>query len=325
MTKKENEKNKVVIYQAPSGAIGLRGDIKKETIWASLDQLAQLFGRDKSVISRHIRNIFKDSELKRDSVVAFFATTASDGKTYQVEYFNLDMIISVGYRVNSKTATAFRQWATKTLKDHITKGYTINKKQIVKNYDTFLKAVEDVKSLLPAKNIVGADDALELIKLFANTWFSLDAYDKSNLPGKGATKKKVGITAADLVNALKELKNDLLKRKEATEIFGVERDRNNVEGIVGNIFQSFDGKDLYSTIEEKAAHLLYFMVKNHPFVDGNKRSGAFSFIWFLNNAKKLNTARITPEALTALTLLIAESDPKDKEKMTGLVIMLLGK
>jgi hypothetical protein len=143
-------KKEIIIYQGNNGEIEFRGDFQKDTLWASLQQIADLFGRDKSVISRHIRNIFKEEELNRDSVVAFFATTASDGKTYQVEYFNLDIVLSVGYRVNSKTATKIRKWATKTLPQHIVKGYTLNKKSLRKNYDEFLQAVEAVKKLLPS-------------------------------------------------------------------------------------------------------------------------------------------------------------------------------
>ncbi|MBP9751470.1 MAG: virulence protein RhuM/Fic/DOC family protein [Candidatus Moranbacteria bacterium] len=320
---KKQEKKGVVIYQAKSGAIELRGDFGKETMWASLDQIADLFGRDKSVISRHIKNIFKDGELQRDSVVAFFATTAADGKTYNVEYFDLDMILSVGYRVNSKTATRFRQWATKTLREHIVKGYTINRSRIAKNYDAFLASVESVKKLLPAGGAVDAESALELVRLFASTWFSLDAYDRSTLPKSGATKRQVRVTGADLSAALGELKGELLSRKEATDIFGEERQKEAATGIIGNVLQSFGGKDLYPTVEEKAAHLLYFMVKNHPFVDGNKRSGAFAFVWFLRKARVLDATRLTPEALTALTLLVAESDPKDKDRVTALVVSLI--
>jgi hypothetical protein len=177
MKKKATTKN-AVIYQAPSGAIELRSDRAKETVWASLDQIAEVFGRDKSVISRHLRNIFSERELDRKAVVAKIATTASDGKTYQVEYFNLDAILSVGYRVNSKTATHFRQWAIKTLREHITKGYTINRKRVGVNYDAFMKAVSDVQALLPESVLLDPKQVLELIKEFASTWVSLDAYEK---------------------------------------------------------------------------------------------------------------------------------------------------
>ncbi len=318
-------KKEMIMYQADSGAIEFKGDFKKETIWASLDQIAFVFGRDKSVVSRHIKNIFSERELEEKSVVAFFATTASDGKTYQIAYYNLDMILSVGYRVNSKKATMFRQWATKTLRRHIVDGYTINKKRLAKNYEAFLHAVEDVKALLPSGGQVQAQDALELVKMFASTWFSLDAYDKATLPKRGAQKKQIVITATELADALAELKRDLVKKKEATTIFGQERSFGSLEGIVGNVFQSFGGHDLYPTLEEKAAHLLYFVVKNHPFTDGNKRSGAFAFVWFLRRAGILNPARMSAEALTALTLFVAESNPKEKEKMVGLILLLLSK
>lgn len=319
---KNNSIKDIAIYQAKNGAIEFRGDFEQETIWGNLNQMAELFGRDKSVISRHIKNIYKSGELNQNAVVAKIATTAADGKTYQVEYFNLDMILSVGYRVDSKQATQFRVWATKTLKQHLLHGYTINKKRIGENYENFMQAVADVKALLPAGNKVKTEDILELIRAFAGTWFSLDAYDKNSLPKKGASTKLVAFTAEELNGALQELKKDLIKRKEATEIFGQERDKDSVTGIVGNVLQSVFGKNVYPSVEEKAAHLLYFMVKNHPFVDGNKRSGAFAFVWFLRQVGLLR-ASLTPEALTALTLLLAESNPTDKDKMIGLVLLLI--
>jgi hypothetical protein len=322
--KKQQQKN-AIIYQAKSGAIELRGDFSKETLWASLDQIAAVFGRDKSVISRHIKNIFKDGELKRNSVVAFFATTAKDGKTYNVEYFNLDVILSVGYRVNSKTATQFRIWATKTLRSHIVDGYTINRARIGKNYDAFMQAVADVRALLPPGMKTDTGSILELVRLFADTWMSLDAYDKEQLDLKKPTKRKVALTGKLLSESVVVLKGELMRKGEATELFAAERNRDAIEGIVGNVMQAFSGADVYPSIESKAAHLLYFIVKNHPFVDGNKRTGAYSFVWFLSRAKALDMRRITPEALTALTLLIAESDPKDKDKLIKLVMMLVGK
>ena len=164
---------------------------------------------------------------------------------------------------------------------------------------------------------------IELIKLFATTWISLEAFDKSALPTSGASKKKVQITADELVNALIQLKDDLVGKGEASNLFGREREQGFVNGIVANVFQSFGGKDLYATVEEKAAHLLYFMVKNHPFTDGNKRSGAFSFVWFLQKAGLLNKQQMTPIALATLTLLVAESDPKQKDSIIGLILLLL--
>ena len=185
---KKNVKE-IVIYQAKNGQIEFRGDFDRDTVWGSLKQISELFGRDKSVVSRHITNIFKSRELEPDSVVAKIATTASDGKIYQVDYYNLDVILSVGYRVDSKQATQFRIWATKTLKQHLLEGYTINKKRIAENHEKFIQAVSDVKALLPTGNVVHAQDVLELVEAFANTWISLDAYDTQNFPENGATKK----------------------------------------------------------------------------------------------------------------------------------------
>ncbi len=315
--------HEIIIYQTSDGAIELKGDVSQETIWATLDQISSVFGRDKSVISRHLNNIFKEGELRRDSVVAKIATTAADGKTYQVDYYNLDAIISVGYRVNSKTATLFRQWATRVLRGHIADGYTINRKRVGKHYDAFMKAVADVQALLPEHAVLDPAQVLELIKEFASTWMSLDAYDKEALTPIGTTKRAVKLSSDELMSAIHELRNELMRTGEATELFAQERHAGSIEGIVGSVMQSFDGTPLYKTAEEKAAHLLYFMVKDHPFTDGNKRSGAFAFVWFLRKARIKGGRNINPASLTALTLLIAESKPDKKAQMTALVTQLL--
>ena len=317
-------KKEIVIYQSKSGKIEFRGDLKKDTIWGTQRQIAQLFGIKRPAITKHLRNIFNSQELKEKSVSSILEHTAGDGKIYQTKYYNLDAILSVGYRVNSKQATQFRIWATKTLKQHLLEGWTINKKQLAKNYQKFQKTLEDIKHLLPADKSIPASSAVELISVFADTWFSLEAYDSENFPKNGVTKKQALFTAEELKTALKKFKQELVTKKQAADLFGQERSKNAVEGIVGNVFQSFGGQDLYPTVEEKSAHLLYFMVKNHPFSDGNKRSGAFAFIWFLQKA--LGVPRnLTPPALTALTLLVAESNPKDKDKMIGLILLLLQK
>jgi prophage maintenance system killer protein len=181
-----------------------------------------------------------------------------------------------------------------------------------------------VKKLLPAGSGFKTDETLDLVKLFASTWFSLDAYDRSSLPVGGWNKKKVELTAIELSAALAELKADLVSKGEATELFAQEKREGSLSGIIGNVMQSAFGEDAYPTLEEKAAHLLYFVIKNHSFNDGNKRSGAFAFVWFLRKAGILNPSRLSPEALTVLALLIAESDPKEKERMVGVVLMLLG-
>ena len=321
--KMSNIVNELAIYQASNGEIKLKEDVENETIWASLDEITNIFGRDKSVISRHIRNIFKDEELEEKAVVAFFATTASDGKTYKVKYFNLDLILSVGYRVNSKVATKFRKWATKTLKEHIVQGYTINNERLQKNYDAFLRAVEDIKLLSQNSENVRVEDVLELIKAFSSTWFGLDSYDREELPKEGISKVNLEFEVEKLYKDIAILKQELIARGEAAEIFATEKTQRSLEGIFGNVFQSVFGEDAYPTVEEKAAHLLYFVVKNHPFNDGNKRCGAFSFIWLLKRAGFEVEKFINPNALTALTLLIAESNPNDKDRMVGLVLLML--
>ena len=313
----------LAIYTDKRGRVEFRADIEHETLWASLDQIAALFGRDKSVISRHLKNIFTERELNRNSVVAKNATTAADGKTYTVEYFNLDAILSVGYRVNSKTATKFRQWATTTLREHITKGFTVNRSRIGQNYDAFMQTVADVQALLPEHVTLDPKQIIELIKEFASTWVSLDAYDKDELKPIGTTKRAVALTGAELTAAIMQLRDELGRTGAVTELFAQERVAGSVAGIVGNVMQSFGGQGVYPSVEEKAAHLLYFMVKNHPFSDGNKRSGAFAFVWFLRRARGKKQRNITPAALTALTLLIAESKPEKKEQMIALVTQLL--
>ncbi len=318
----------VLIYQAKSGAIEIKGDFVRETIWATLQQMADLFETDKSGISRHIHNIFQTGELDAPATVAKIATVQKEGDRAverMVEYYNLDVILSVGYRVNSKKATVFRQWATKTLREHITHGFTINRKQIGANYDAFMKTVAQVQSLLPAGSSVAASDAIELMSLFAETWLSLGSYDKGQLPKGKPTKKSVQLTADRLHQSLTELRTNLIAKEEATDMFCSERHEGAVAGIVGNVMQSFGGQEMYPSVEEKAAHLLYFMVKNHPFTDGNKRSGAYAFIWFLKQAKLLDVTRITPPALTALTIVVAESDPTHKDRVIALILNLISR
>ncbi len=322
MSRKQSQNN-VVVYQAKSGAIELRGDFAHENIWATQAQIANVFNAERSVVTKHIRNILKDRELNEKSVCANFAHTAADGKTYQVQYYNLDMILAVGYRANSARAIEFRQWATKTLRNYIVDGYAINKAHIAKNYGQFLEAIENLKHLLPAGTPIDHASVLELISAFADTWVSLEAYDEDKLATTGATKRIVVIAADQLAEALGAFKEALVKKGEVSDLFGAERHKESIAGIVGNVMQSFGGKAVYPTAEERAAHLLYFMVKNHPFTDGNKRNGAYAFIWFLKKSGILNRATMTPPALTALTLFVAESDPKNKERMIRLILQLL--
>ncbi|MDD3285660.1 MAG: virulence protein RhuM/Fic/DOC family protein [Patescibacteria group bacterium] len=321
--KNNQQKQNILIYQTKTGAIEIRSDFKKSTIWASQLQIAEVFGVERSVVTKHIRNIFFDEELNKTSVCSKFAHTGKDAKVYQVQYYNLDIILAVGYRINSVRAIEFRKWATKTLGSYIKDGYAINKGRIAKNYKQFLQAVDDVKKLLPSGAPMDTASVLELINMFAGTWLSLDAYDKDSLATKGATKKEVFLSVGKLLNSLRKLKQILIERGEAGNIFGSEQRSGALAGIVGNVMQRFAGQELYGSVEEKAAHLLYFIVKDHPFVDGNKRSGAFSFAWFLRQAKILDKTKITPPALTALTILVAASKPEEKDKMIRLILTIL--
>jgi len=322
MSGKKNKERNVVIYQAKSGAIELKGDFGKETIWATQTQISEIFGIDRTVATKHINNLLKSKEIDGKSNVQKMHIANSDKP---ISFYSLDVILAVGYRTNSKRAIEFRKWATKTLRGYIVDGYAINKKLIAKNYEQFLGVVDDIKKLLPAESAIEPKDAVELISLFANTWLSLDAYDKELLPKGKLTKKKVELTADKITNNLAQLKQTLLEKEEATDIFGTERTTGNISGIIGNVMQTFGGKELYPTAEEKAVHLLYFIVKNHPFIDGNKRSGAFAFIWFLQQADILDVSKLTPSALTALTIMVAESDPKHKEKVIKLILNLISK
>jgi prophage maintenance system killer protein/predicted regulator of amino acid metabolism with ACT domain len=314
----------VVIYQGKNGGIEFKGDIKKETIWATQAQIAEVFEVQRPAITKHINNIFKTGELQEKAVCSILEHTAADGKIYKTQYYNLDMLLSIGYRVNSKKATEFRIWANKILKDYITQGFAINRKLVQKNYDKFLSAVEDVRKILPEHfDSFNSENALDLIRLFANTWLSLDAYDKSQLEVKKVTKESVRLEANELKSAVVEFKSELLKKGEATDLFATDRSKESLEGIVGNVMQSFGGQSVYKSVEEKAAHLLYFIIKNHPFVDGNKRTGAFSFIWYLNKNKRLDVKKVSPSALTAFTILVAESDPTHKENIVKLIMKLI--
>lgn len=322
MKKQQN----VVIYQAKNGAIALRAGALSETLWATQAQMAAIFDVNPQAITKHLKNIYAQSELLKKATCSKMEQVQKEaGRLVKrsVEIYNLDAIISVGYRISSKAGTRFRQWATKTLHQHILAGYTINRSRIEQDYQKFLQAVEAIQKLSLSHVGIDMGSAIELIKIFANTWFSLDAYDKAQLPSSGNTKRKVQITFVEFENALRDLKSELVKKGEATDLFARERTKGELKGIISGIFQSFGGRELYASVEGKAAHLLYFFLKNHPFVDGNKRSGAFAFVWFLRRTGLLNLAHLTPAALTALTLLVAESDPKEKERVVGLILLLL--
>jgi prophage maintenance system killer protein len=314
----------ILLYEAPDGQVRVDVRLERETVWLSLTQMTELFGRDKSVISRHLRNVFTTGELERETVVAKNATTAADGKTYQVEYFNLDAILSVGYRVNSKRGTQFRIWATRTLRDHLLKGYTFNERRLAER--GLLEARQTLDLLartLQNQSLVDETGGavLDLIVGYADTWRLLLEYDEDRLPLPPGVRPSSGVLDYDRARrAIADFKRELLARNEATPLFGNPRGEA-LDGILAGIEQTMFGDALYRSREEKAAHLLYFIVKDHPFTDGNKRIGSFLFLLYLQQERV--THRLTPEGLTALTLLLAESAPSNKDLMIRLIVNLL--
>ncbi len=314
----------LIIYKNGELEIPVEVEIDGGTVWLRVEELSKLFDRDRSVIQRHIRNINKE-EMDMDSTCANFAQVQKEGnreikRTYK--YYNLDMIISLGYRVKSKRGIAFRKWATNILKEYMLKGYALNEKKLIENKRLFIETLDNLNLLVNDNKLIKSSDILELIRSFSDTWFTLDRFDKSSFP-KVENSTDSNILVSELYKDIEILKNELIRKNEATIMFAQEKNKDALAGIFGNVFQSVFGQDVYPSVEEKAAHLLYFVVKNHPFNDGNKRSGAFSFIWLLNKFGYKFIDKINPQALSTLTLVIANSDPKEKEKMVGLVKLLL--
>jgi prophage maintenance system killer protein/prophage antirepressor-like protein len=317
--------NQVVIYEGGEARVEVR--VERESVWLSLQQLAELFGRDKSVISRHLKAIFASGELERESVVAKNATTAADGKTYQVEYYNLDAIISVGYRVNSTRATRFRQWATRVLREHLTRGYTLDRQRFEKNAAELEAALQLVKKAAAGETLT-ADQGrglVDVIARYTQTFLWLQRYDEGLLAEPQGSPGGVLPTLEEARAAIARLKADLMARGEASDLFGRERG-DAFAALLGNLEQTVFGEPAYPTVETKAAHLLYFVIKNHPFADGNKRTGAFLFVDFLaRNGRLVRGGQpvINDVGLAALALLVAESDAKNKDVMIRLVMNML--
>ena len=268
----QENKNEIIIFEDQD--IKLEVNVKDETVWLTLEQMSKLFERDKSVISRHIKNIFKDNELDY-SVVANFATTAKDGKVYQVEYYNLDMIISVGYRVKSKRGIEFRKWANKILKDYLIKGYAVNNKRL-EYLEKTIKLIDIASRIDNDLDNKEYGEIIKVINNYSKSYRLLDEYDYKKINKSIGSTNSSKITYPDclkLINTMKECNN--------SKVFALEKE-NGLESIINNIYLSYDNKDLYPTIEEKASNFLYLIIKNHIFIDGNKRIGAMLFIYFLN-------------------------------------------
>jgi len=324
------ENSDIRIYQLEDGKTEINVQLDNETVWLNLNQMVELFERDKSVVSRHISNIFKEKELQKNSVVAKNATTASDGKTYQVDYYNLDVIISVGYRIKSKRGTQFRIWANQIIKEYLIKGYSINEKRLSQQNVQLKELQESVKILgnvLDYKALTN-DESIGLLKIISDYAYALDIldqYDYQRLEIKDTTEKET------FRLTYKESMKQILTAKKAhgnSDLFGHEKD-DSFKSSISTIYQTFGGQDLYPSIEEKAANLLYFITKNHSFSDGNKRIAAFLFLYYLERNEilfdKNGNKRIADNTLVALTLMIAVSKPDEKDTMTKVVVNLINR
>ncbi len=322
----KNEQDKIIIYQSNDGQARFDVHLIEDMVWLTQDQMTVLFDRNKKTISEHIRNIFKEGELVENAVVRKSRTTASDGKGYETNYYNLDVIISVGYRVKSQRGTQFRIWATSVLKDHLLKGYSLNQKRLAeKGFADLEQAVALLTRTLQRNELVTDEGkaVLEVVGRYARSWSLLLRYDEDRLElPKNRHPPKQSFDYGRTGKSIKALKDDLLARGEASGLFGQERGHH-LQGILGNLDQTFGGQELYGSVEEKAAHLLYFVIKDHPFSDGNKRIGAFLFLLFLKENNLLEQSGINDNGLVALALLIAESDPRQKDLMIRLIMNLL--
>lgn len=318
----------IIIYESGEAQVEVR--LERETVWLSLQQLAELFGRDKSVISRHLRNIYASKELERGATVAKNATVQREGEreiVRDIEYYNLDAIISVGYRVNSTRATRFRQWATRVLREHLTRGFTLDRRRFEKNAAELEAAMALVKKAAAGETLT-ADQGrglVDVITRYTQTFLWLQRYDEGLLSTPSGELGGSLPTLSEARVAIQQLKADLMCRGQASDLFGRERG-DAFAAILGNLNQSIVGRPAYPTIENKAAHLLYFIIKNHPFIDGNKRIGAFLFVDFLARNKRLLRHQepiINDLGLAALALLVAESDAKNKDVMIRLIENML--
>ena len=314
----------IVIYTAKDGHVQLDINLVQDTLWLTQQQMADLFGTQRQAITKHLKNIFSSGELEENSVCSILEQTASDGKQYKTKFYALDAVISVGYRVNSQQATQFRIWATQVLKDHLIQGYTFYKPRLAQQgLQELQQALALLQKTLEYHECVNelGKEAIQLILSYAKTWHLLLAYDEDKLTLPESGRAPISSLPYEAVTAaITTLKMDLMDRHEATPLFGNEREHG-LESILGNLEQTFGGEALYNTVEEKAAHLLYFIIKDHPFTDGNKRIGCFVFLLYLtaqNVPIKLND-----NGLVALALLVAESEPSQKDLLIRLVTHLL--
>ncbi|MCK4390859.1 MAG: virulence protein RhuM/Fic/DOC family protein [Desulfobacterales bacterium] len=330
----EESKGEIIIYRAEDGKTTLEVSLKEDTVWLDAHQMADLFQRDRTVIVRHIRNIYKTGELLLDSTCAKIAQVARDGKKRVMDFYNLDMIISVGYRVNSLRGTQFRIWATGVLKDHLIKGYSVNEKRLREQNARLVELQKTVNLLgrvVEGRELAG-DEAAGLLRVLTDYSYALtllDQYDHKQLEIRNTSGQgRFIIKYEQAREAIDKLGEQYMAAGQPAALFGIEKDES-FQGILGALYQTFGGKELYQSVEEKAAHLLYFAIKDHPFTDGNKRIAAFLFVWFLDANgilyAKDGRKRIGDNALVALSLLIAESDPYEKDIIIKVIVNLINK
>ena len=329
------KENKIIIYKTKDGNLEVDLKLHNETLWLTQKSMAELFDVNVPAINKHLKNIFKEGELNEKEVISKMEITTQHGamvnktQTKETSFYNLDAIISVGYRVNSTKATQFRIWATKTLKNYLTEGYVINKNLLQQQKEKFTTLQQTVdllnRSLInQVETLKQAKDVSNILNNFVKGLNLLDDYDHQQLDKKGNSKRKaVKITMQEFLKIVDKMKGDF-----ASDVFAVPKDKS-FESSVNQVYQTFGGQELYPTLEEKAAMLLYMVVKNHSFVDGNKRIAASCFLYFLDRNKmlydKTNKPVIDSATLFALTLLIAESNPKDKDIIMQVVISVLNR
>lgn len=309
--------NEIVLFETEDRAITLFVPVEQETVWLTQAQMTELFDTSKQNISLHINNCFKEGELLKDSVVKDFLTTASDGKNYKTKYYNLDVVISVGYRVKSKRGVEFRRWANSVLKKYIIDGYAINEKRL----QALEKTVDiQTRMIADALNVEEAE-VLRAVNEYTDALLLLDKYDHQALEKPNGSVPVYRITYEDCKEMVGKMKNSF-----ETDVFGVEKEAGKVAGIIAAVYQSVLGEDAYPSIEEKAANLLYFMIKDHPYADGCKRIAASLFLEFLDRNNALfnsGVKRLSDGTLVAITLMIAESKPDEKDVMVKMVMNLL--
>ena len=320
--------SEIVIYE--DGDISIEVSMDKETLWLNAEQIATVFDVNRPAIVKHIGNIYKVDELDKDSTRSILEQVAKDGKKRKMNFYNLDMIIATGYRVNSKKATAFRRWATTILKEYLIEGYSLNQKRLKqKGLQEFNQAIALLQTTIQS-DALQCDEAkglLDVIVGYGRSWSLLEGYDEDALEiPHYKHEPKFVLDYCEAKDAIAQLKKELMQKSEASELFGREK-AGEFDGVIGNIYQTFGGDDLIASVEEKAAHLLYYIIKDHPFVDGNKRIGAFLFILFLQKNQMLyrttGEAKINDNALVALALMTAKSLPQQKDTVIALVVNML--